>query len=176
MSKWMLAIIGFFVLIPASWALVICDGKPVLGRTEQIIITAKEIPLNAKLDTGADMSSLSAQHIELLESQHQTWVRFQLPETEKKNYILTAPLIRMARILKRKDEQSDKIYSERPVIKLEVCLGGRRLITLVNLIDRSDFKYPLLLGRNTLKQFHVVVDVSQDHLAAVDQCTVNHGL
>jgi hypothetical protein len=39
---------------------------------------------------------------------------------------------------------------------MNVCIASRLLATEVSLIDRSEFNYPLLLGRNTLKSFALV--------------------
>ena len=44
----------------------------------------------------------------------------------------------------------------RPIVELEICLGSKRIHTKVNLTDRSMVKYPLILGRNFLKEDYVV--------------------
>jgi len=49
-------------------------------------------------------------------------------------------------------------------VELEICLGSRRIRTLVNLADRSMVKYPLILGRNFLKE-KFVVDVKRRRTA-----------
>ena len=43
------------------------------------------------------------------------------------------------------DEDEDRL-SERPVIDLQVCLGGAMKTIEVNLTDRSAFNYPFLMG------------------------------
>jgi hypothetical protein len=48
----------------------------------------------------------------------------------------------------------------RPIVEMEICLGSNRIRTLVNLSDRSMVKYPLILGRNFLKE-NFVVDVKR---------------
>jgi hypothetical protein len=45
-------------------------------------------------------------------------------------------------------------------VELEICLGSRRIRSKVNLADRSVVKYPLILGRNFLKE-NFVVDVKR---------------
>jgi hypothetical protein len=44
----------------------------------------------------------------------------------------------------------------RPIVELEICLGSKRIRTEVNLADRSMVKYPLILGRNFLREDYVV--------------------
>jgi hypothetical protein len=36
------------------------------------------------------------------------------------------------------------------VVKMQLCLGTSKLETDVNLVDRSNFSYPLLVGRGYL--------------------------
>jgi hypothetical protein len=47
---------------------------------------------------------------------------------------------------------------------MRICIAGRVVDTEVNLVDRSEFTYPLLLGRNTLAEF-ALVDPAATHLA-----------
>lgn len=81
--------------------------------------------------------------------------------------ILKRPLKRYVHILKRSEENeySDvNQYSTRPVIDLQICIGSAKLTTEVNLIDRMAFKYPMLLGANTLKKINALIDVNREHL------------
>jgi hypothetical protein len=52
--------------------------------------------------------------------------------------------------------QHDGSTQRRPVVEMEVCIAGRVVRTEVSLIDRSEFNYPLLLGRNALQTFALV--------------------
>jgi hypothetical protein len=55
----------------------------------------------------------------------------------------------------------------RPIVELEICFGSRRIRTLVNLTDRSMVKYPLILGRNFLRE-NFIVDVKRRRTARPD--------
>ncbi|MGH8581020.1 MAG: RimK/LysX family protein [Gammaproteobacteria bacterium] len=46
----------------------------------------------------------------------------------------------------------------RPVVRLDFCLGGKRLEGRINLTDRSMFLYPVLIGRNILKTGDFLID------------------
>lgn len=47
---------------------------------------------------------------------------------------------------------------ERPVIKLDFCLGGKKVEARANLADREGFLYPVLMGRNVLKTGDYMID------------------
>ena len=51
-----------------------------------------------------------------------------------------------------------KTSTRRPVVILDVCLGGKRLEGRFNLADRSGFLYPVLVGRNILKTGDFLID------------------
>lgn len=47
---------------------------------------------------------------------------------------------------------------QRPVVELSFCIAGVRIKEEVNLADRSEFNYPLLVGRNMLDKAGILVD------------------
>lgn len=154
-----------WILIPTQTFALTCNEKQILGQIEKVKITSKNFVLDAKLDTGAAMSSLSASDISISKSHNQTWVHFIVKTSAAGNKIqFTEPLIRFTRVLKRKEENTQaKSYSTRPVILLPVCLGNQKKNILVNLTDRSDFHYPMLVGSDALKKFKILVDVTQQY-------------
>lgn len=156
----------------------ICGGKEVLGGVEKVTLLDKGVSLDAKLDTGAAMASLSASDIKTFNRDNKVWVSFTMysPATQTK-ITFEKPLLRYVRILKRKEEASntqtglsDKQFGVRPVVPFSVCISDQKKTIPVNLIDRTQFKYPMLLGSGTLKEFHVLVDVSQQYLT-VPKCS-----
>lgn len=148
-----------------------CYGKQIAGGIENIKLTTSNIILLAKLDTGAAMSSLNAQDITFYQKNKKTWVKFVvvLPANNKK-IIVTAPFIRYVAIRNRAEENTDKSYSMRPVISLKICLAQKTSTILVNLSDRSQFNYAMLLGADALAKLNLLVDVSQHNLT-IPRCT-----
>jgi len=151
-----------------------CGGKQVAGRIETVLVDSKFL-LDAKLDTGATMTSLSASDIKKFTRVNKTWLRFTVMLPGKQTpLILIAPLLGYTHILNRQEEmdfastsndnKNSHQLSQRPVIALPICLGKQQQTLLVNLTDRSHFQYPMLLGTNALKKFHVLVDVGSNHL------------
>jgi hypothetical protein len=130
-----------------------------LGWAEKIQISPGGIVMHAKLDTGADYSSLNANHIEEFvkevqdpnpksdkESQlKQKWVRFNVVNRYGQNVTIERPIRRFATI-KRHGMKSQK----RPVVRLGMCIGKNFMEEDVNLVDRTQFEYQMLVGRSFL--------------------------
>ena len=50
---------------------------------------------------------------------------------------------------------------------MTICLGNKRRTVEVNLVDRDEFDYPMLLGRSALQGI-AIVDPSITHLSQPD--------
>ena len=151
--------------------------KEIVGKIEKVILVDYPISIDAKLDSGATMSSLSAKNITIFKRKNQNWVHFTvyLPAIHKE-IVFNKLLIRSIHIVKRNEEYArnntgshDKQYGIRPVIAMTVCLGKHKETILVNLIDRTHFHYPMLIGSDALKKFQVIIDVSH-HYLVLPQC------
>jgi hypothetical protein len=161
-----LHLLFFSWIATAEMKINFCGDKPIFGRIEKVGLVEKRITLDAKLDTGAAMTSLSATSITIINNDGKSWVRFStiLPN-ETINWV--KPLIGYARILMRSEEyekNSTPVYSRRPVIMLQICMGHHEEKVLVNLVDRTHFRYPMLLGSNALKKYKGVIDVAEQYL------------
>ncbi|MBN2042569.1 MAG: ATP-dependent zinc protease [Candidatus Aenigmarchaeota archaeon] len=53
-----------------------------------------------------------------------------------------------------------KIIKERPVVEIEIEIGGQKMKIQANLNDRSHMRYPMIIGRNVLRG-NFVVDVEK---------------
>lgn len=149
---------------PWFWALVALllvgdDGSPAraaekktLGAVEDVVVLPWNIKLLARIDTGAGTSSLDARDIRVKNNK----VEFKLiaPGGAKS---VTLPLVEWQNI--RTSEGRER----RPVVRLQLCISTQLVSTLVNLNDRSQMNYPLLIGRNTLARLFLV-DVSRRKL------------
>ena len=65
-------------------------------------------------------------------------------------------------VIEWQDVRSSEARDRRPVVEMEFCLGPRRVRTKVSLNDRSMVKYPLIIGRDVLKN-SFVVDCTQSN-------------
>ncbi len=123
-----------------------------LGWVENAYLVAPEIELRAKLDTGANTSSLDARVIKRFRQWGRRWVRFAVkhPETGEE-IVMVRERARTIGIV-----QHEGGNDVRPTVKVEVCIAGQQRDIEVSLVDRGNFNYPLLLGRRALEQFAVV--------------------
>jgi len=131
---------------------------PVIGAVEWAFIEPAELRLEARIDTGAETTSIHAEDIELIEIDEKPYVRYLLrdQQTGEAKPQQTA-LVRESRI---KQQEGDT--EARYVVKMWLTLGKNRELVEVNLSNREDFEFPLLIGRNMLTDM-VIVDVSKHH-------------
>ncbi len=132
----------------------------VLGYLENVEVGNLGLSMKAKLDTGADTTSVFARDIELYKrSKRDTWVKFRLIGKDGRTVRYDQNVIRFTRI---KTKNGGNI--KRPVIHLPLCVGGRSGLAEINLADRSGFNYDVLIGREFLAH-RIVVDPSQTYAA-----------
>jgi hypothetical protein len=139
--------------------------REVLGWVEYVEFDTPRVRLKAKLDTGATTSSLNAMNLRRFRRGGKSWVRFDVLDPDRRGEHITfeAPVVRMARI-----RRHDGLFQERPVVYLDMCLGHVLLRRQFTLIDRSDFNYQVLVGRNFLRGY-IVVDPAE-RLQTRPQC------
>lgn len=135
--------------------------QTVIGWLETVEVSTESEKLSvlAKIDSGADNSSLHATDIEVFTKLNQNWVTFKTVN----NLVLEAPLIRYAHI-KTKNQGLQK----RPAVRLQLCLNGVKRAVEVNLVNRQHFKLPLLVGRSAL--FNVLIDPQNTELLSPKRC------
>ena len=129
-------------------------GRVVMGWLESVFLMPWGQRFTAKLDTGAASSSLHANRIEHFKKNGEEWVRFKvedLGDSKQEAIEGERPLVRTAYI-----KSHSKMSSKRDVVMLTVCKNGREYETEFNLVDRSNFNYPVLLGRSFLKDVALV--------------------
>jgi hypothetical protein len=132
---------------------------PVIGDREWALVEPGDLVLEARIDTGAETSSIHAEDIKLIEKDGKRWVRFTL---EDPNTGADVPLERRLhrRILVK--TKAEGVNDRRYVVRMWVTLGDTRVWLDVSLSDRDDFEFPLLIGRNMLVD-NFSVDVSKHH-------------
>jgi hypothetical protein len=134
------------------------DRRPTIGWLEHVSVDEAGMSFRAKIDTGADSSSINAEVIKPFIRKGQTWIRFRLSNWQGQKQIVERKVERYTKI-KRKMALSIK----RPVVRLTLCMAGVRQTSEVSLADRSNFKYQLLIGRNFLSS-HFVIDPGREYL------------
>ena len=129
-----------------AFALGSAGAEPtVVGWIETVKLGAEGVIVPAKLDTGADVSSLHVSQVTWLKRPDGDWVAFEIAGADQRTARLERKVQRVARVKKASGG-----VQERAVVMLGVCLGDTYRVTEVNLTDRTGFKYPFLVGRNFL--------------------------
>jgi hypothetical protein len=126
--------------------------KKTIGWIENVQILPENLSLPAKIDTGADNSSLNITNPMEFDKDGKPWIRFTILLEENEAITLERPIKRFAYI-KRKGAPKQK----RPVVLFDLCVGNLYKENVpVNLADRTGFKYPMLIGRSFLKDSAIV--------------------
>ncbi len=144
----------FFISISYCFLVfpILANPKEIVGWAEKVKIFPGNFIIKARIDTGAKTSSINTPFLETFKRDGKTWVRFDFRDKKgKKKKIIEKEVVRVAKI-KRKGMKSE----ERPVIKLEICLGDTYKEAEINLVDRSNFIYQILIGRSFLENSFLV--------------------
>lgn len=148
------------------------SGKKVIGSVEKITLTGKndkELEIEAKIDTGAYSTSIDKELAKELGFE-KTLEAFDALDLSQYN-------LQEEDGSKLKKELSDKhkkdipdlasfsvVFSSsgssiRPVIKTTLTMDGRKIPAYVNIVDRENLKYQVIIGKRNLHKF--LVDVSK---------------
>jgi len=128
-----------------------------IGRAERIQLpdVLGDAVVTAKIDTGADLSSLWASNIEIVDGDlHFTVLGPGSPQYTGQVIAVPAGEFDITRVANSFGQRE-----ERYVIKTVIRVRGRRVSGTFTLADRSNKTYPILLGRRLLKG-KFIVDVA----------------
>lgn len=130
------------------------DNQSIFGLIEKIVLLPDNLSMNAKMDTGALTSSLDAKNIELFSKNSSNWVRFDVLTQDNDNNQKTATFEReiIRTVYLRGAGGSDK----RPAILMKICIGNRMSEEQFTLRDRSEMKYPVIIGRKTIEHLGLI--------------------
>jgi hypothetical protein len=133
--------------------------KIIVGAVEKVRISPPGLIFTALMDTGAEVSSIDARNIQRFERDGQRWVSFDLLHPETGEMIpIEQKIERKTRILQSISDEFDR----RIVVELSFAFGDITQVAEFTLTDRSHLSYPVLIGRNILKDV-MVVDVSRSN-------------
>lgn len=129
----------------------------IVGWVERVRLGDEGIIIPAKLDTGADTSSLHAEDIRWFARDGAEWVAFDVVGEKGRKMHFERKVLRIGRI-----RRLGNSVQKRPTILMEVCLGGVQRVTQVNLVDRGNMNYEMLIGRRFLEK-RFLVDPAQTY-------------
>lgn len=126
------------------------NAKITIGRIENVRLVPPNVVLKARIDTGAETTSIDARNITPFERDGKQWVRF-VCVSGKKEYTIERKVIKNVRIKRHGEDAQDRY-----VINMRIVLGDVSRVVRVNLNDRDAYKYPVLIGRNFLRDYFIV--------------------
>lgn len=133
--------------------------EQIIGTVTNVVIKHfnDEVAIEARVDTGANVSSIAGENIKIDKDTNQ--VSFKFNGTVYKFHLL--------RIAKIRQADSDKT-NERAVIRVDMTVNGTVLHNIeLNVNERSHMKYAILLGRNTLAQAALLINPAMNNISAI---------
>jgi len=119
--------------------------KMTIGQVEDVILLPWGVRLPARIDTGAATSSLDARELTVKDKM----AEFRLPK------MYGGLRLRLSVIGWQKIRSAD-FRERRPVVEITFCIGPKSIRAQVTLNNRATVTYPLIIGRNVLKDKFVV--------------------
>ncbi|AYF97858.1 ATP-dependent zinc protease family protein [Protaetiibacter intestinalis] len=110
--------------------------------------------IKAKLDTGAQTSSIHAYEVEAFDRDGEAWVRFRIRPWQKSDADeaeVECPVLDVRRV-----RSSSGHVEERFVVSLPLVLVGHRVDAEVTLSNRDAMGFRMLIGREALSRGYVV--------------------
>lgn len=134
-------------------------NKEIIGAIEWVYMDPPRAHFRARVDSGAETSSLSASNVVEFERDGDDWVRFTFQHDSTDEPVdFELPIKRTVLIRQASSEEPER----RVVIEIDIRLGDQLQSTEFTLTDRSSMTYPVLLGRAFLMDLYVV-DVSRSY-------------
>ncbi len=136
------------------------NNRIILGEVENVYLDPPGKLFKARIDTGAQTSSLNAVDKVEFERDGKPFVKFHIADPNSGELIELTRRIRGYVSIKQHKKKSQR----RPVVRLRVKLGEIDEQTDFTLVDRTKFRNQVLIGRNLLKDL-AIVDVSKKFVA-----------
>ncbi len=130
----------------------------VAGYIENAWFDDNRIAFPAKLDTGANSSSINAPGYKPFKRDGKDWVRIDINNRVGQQLVLEVPIDRYVTI-----RRAGAAKDERPIVKLTICVGGKIANTEFTLADRTGQSYQVLIGRKFMAG-RLLVDSGAEYL------------
>lgn len=135
--------------------------KLTIGRIDKIDLPEFGLEnIEAKIDTGANRSSIHCSRIEHRDFDGVDSIVFSIPLDNNDD----ETLFHSSDFTTKNIRSSSGHVEERYIIKTTVVLFGKQIKTSFSLTDRTEMKFPILLGRKLLASRYIV-DVDLTNLS-----------
>ena len=123
----------------------IYNNAKIIGGVETLYVTPFVMPFQARMDTGAETSSIDADNIRPFERDGEKWVSFNI--TNRKDgstHHFEKPIKRHTTIVRIGE------HEERYVVNMTITMGNETIKADFTLANRDKFNYQVLIGRNII--------------------------
>ncbi|MBW4936067.1 RimK/LysX family protein [Marinobacter sp. F4206] len=133
-------------------------GKLIVGEVERIYLADPGQVYTARIDSGAETSSIDARNITRFERDGSNWVRFDVPVPGTDELVtLEKEVSRRVKVAQASAENPER----RIVVELQFAIGDYQQVAEFSLTDRDDLSYEVLIGRNVLRDV-MLIDVGRE--------------
>lgn len=133
-------------------------GKVIVGEVEKFYLADAKLAYDARIDSGAETSSLDARNITRFERDGKNWVRFDVPVPDSDDFkTLEKEISRRVRIIQSSTDEKER----RVVVDLQFMIGDHRQEAEFTLTDRGHLSHSVLVGRNILRDV-MLIDVGKE--------------
>jgi hypothetical protein len=135
-------------------------GKVIVGEVEKFYLAGPAHIYTARIDSGAETSSIHARNIQRFERDGSNWVRFDVPVPGVNNQWVTMEreISRRVRVIQASAEEAER----RVVVELQFAIGDHQQVAEFTLADRTNLTYEVLVGRNILRDV-MLIDVGKEY-------------
>ena len=132
---------------------------PVVGGVETAYVLPFSMPFHARMDTGAETSSIDAKNIKPFERDGDKWVSFDIVNRKNaETHHFEKPIKRKTSIIRTGKKE------HRYVVIMDIKMGQKLIKAEFTLNDRKKFNYQLLIGRNIINGRYIVDPTLQNTL------------
>ena len=124
----------------------------IIGEVEPIYIKDMASVFPARIDTGAETSSIDAINVKEFERDGESWVSFDIENKATKERKTFEKKITRKATIKRQQGGDER----RITVAMEIKAGNQLFIKEFTLANREKFEYQVLIGRNILNGLAVV--------------------
>lgn len=131
------------------------SGLTPIGAVEGVLLRPPDHLFRARIDSGANTSSLDARDIEMFERDGDDYVRFTIAGeyfNDGEAVELERPVSRFVQIIQSSSSENER----RAVVELQYRIGSIEKVAEFTLADRERLTYPVLIGRNILRDLFIV--------------------
>lgn len=131
------------------------EPKKIIGSFEQVSFPEFQIgKVTAKIDTGAYTGALHCTRIGIKKTPEGKVLHFSPFDQPEVTITTDKYALRHVR-------SSNGVNSKRYFIQTSIIVRGQEYPITLSLADRSDMKWPVLIGRRFLRRYHFLVDVGR---------------